>query len=136
MTQAFWLAVVAYLVPTISLGYFWHLKVFTADYDRLDLYRTDVATPLGLASILLQGLAYAWLYPQLFDTSHEMWMESAFVFALVFGLLAWSFSVLPIAARHRMRSVKQFIKLETAYTVVQFAIVSPLIALAWRTYRR
>jgi hypothetical protein len=50
-----------------------------------------------------------------------------------FGLLAWSFAVLPVAAKYRMASVQDFVVLETAFTIVQFVIVSPLIALAYRS---
>jgi len=46
--------------------------------------------------------------------------------------MAWSFVVLPVAAKYRMTSVSSFFVLETAFTAVQFAVVSPLIALVWR----
>jgi len=39
---------------------------------------------------------------------------------------------LPVAAKYQMTSVMDFMKLESAFTIVQFAIVSPLIALAYR----
>jgi hypothetical protein len=45
---------------------------------------------------------------------------------------SWSFTTLPVAAKYQMSSVQDFLMLETAFTVVQFAIVSPLIALAYR----
>jgi hypothetical protein len=34
--------------------------------------------------------------------------------------------------KHRMASVPDFMLLETAFTALQFAVVAPLIALAWR----
>jgi hypothetical protein len=37
-----------------------------------------------------------------------------------------------VAAKYRMASVGGFMVIETAYTLVQFALVVPLIALAWR----
>jgi hypothetical protein len=40
--------------------------------------------------------------------------------------------VLPVAAKYQMSSVTQFLALETAFVLLQFAIVSPLIALACR----
>jgi hypothetical protein len=51
---------------------------------------------------------------------------------MVFGLLAWSFTTLPVAAKYRMTSVSSFVTLETCFTILQFVVVSPLIALAWR----
>jgi len=132
MDHRFWLAVAAYLVPTFPLGYFWHLTTFRAQYERLEIYRPQVIIPLGLTSMLLQALLFAWIYPRLFSTHHH-WVSSAAAFAAIFGLLAWSFATLPVAAKNRMASVRSFLLLESAFTVVQFAIVSPLIALAYRT---
>ena len=132
MSRQFLFAVLAYLLPTFPLGYLWHLTVFRDRYERLELYRDGVIIPFGLASMAIQALLYAWLYPRIFDTGHDAWVSSALRFGLVFGLLAWSFSTLPVAAKYRMTSVSGFMWLESAFTFVQFAIVSPLIALAWR----
>jgi hypothetical protein len=132
MGRPFWFAVLAYLVPTFPLGYVWHLKTFKAQYDRLGLYRDQVVIPLGLASMIVQALLFAWLYPRIFSTSREAWLHGAAGFALVFGGLAWSFTTLPVAAKYRMTSVRTFMLLESAFTAVQFLVVAPLIALAWR----
>ena len=132
MGTNFWLAVAAYLVPTFPLGYFWHLTTFKVQYERLDIYRAQVIIPFGLASMLVQALFFAWAYPRLFDTSRDAWLASAAAFAGVFGLLAWSFTTLPVAAKYRMASVRSFLVLETAFTAVQFAVVAPLIAWAYR----
>jgi hypothetical protein len=132
MNKSFWLAFAAYLIPTFPLGYFWHLTTFREQYERLAMYREPVIIPLGLASMLVQGLIFAWVYPRVFSTARSNWLRSATAFALVFGLLAWSFTTLPVAAKYRMTSVSSFMTLETCFTILQFAVVSPLIALAWR----
>ena len=132
MTTQYWLAAAAYIVPTFPLGYFWHLSTFKARYDALEMYRPDVIIPIGLASMLVQGLLFAYLYPRLFSTARADWLTSAAEFFLVFGVLAWSFAVLPVAAKYKMTSVTQFVVLETAFTALQYAVVAPLIALAWR----
>ena len=110
----------------------WHLVTFKDAYDRLDLLRAEVIIPFGLASMLLQAVFFAWAYPKLFSTRRDEWLASAARFAGIFATLAWSFAVLPVAAKYRMSSVTEFLKLETAFTILQFAIVSPLIALAYR----
>lgn len=132
MDRSFWLAVAAYLVPTFPLGYFWHLSTFKGRYDRLQMYRDDVIIPLGLASMLIQGVVFAWAYPHIFDTAHDAWLASTARFAAGAGIFAWSFAVLPVAAKYRMSSVREFMALESAFTAVQFVVVAPLIALAWR----
>jgi hypothetical protein len=47
-------------------------------------------------------------------------------------LLSWSFTTLAVAAKHPMASITDYVLLETAFTVLQFLIVGPLIALAYR----
>ena len=133
MSTSFWLAVAAYLLPTFPLGYFWHLKTFRARYERLAVYREVMIVPLGLLSMGIQALLFAWLYPQLFSTARDAWISGALRFAVIFGLLAWTLATLPAAAKYRMTSVGEFLRLETAFTALQFLVVSPLIALAWRS---
>ena len=132
MNTQFWLAVAAYVLPTFPLGYFWHLKTFKAKYDALRIYRDDVIIPLGLSSMIIQGLFFAWVYPKLFSTASDQWLSSALQFAAIFGVLAWSFLVLPVAAKNKMNSVTDFIKLETAFTAIQFLIAGLLIAFVYR----
>jgi hypothetical protein len=132
MKTQFWMAALAYLLPTFPLGYIWHLVTFHEAYERLALYRAEVIIPLGLASMVIQALFVAWAYPKLFSTRRADWLASAGKFALVFGTLAWSFTTLPVAAKYDMTSTSDFLKLETAFTVMQFVVIAPLVALAYR----
>lgn len=128
----FWLAVAAYLVPTFPLGYVWHLVLFQQQYHELKLYRDEVLIPLGLASMAIQSLAFAWMYPRLFSTRREAWRSNAVRFFALFAVLAWSFTTLPVAAKYQMTSIPMFLALETSFTLVHFLAVSPLISLAYR----
>jgi hypothetical protein len=132
MKRSFWLSALAYVLPTFPLGYAWHLVTFKEAYDRLELYRAEVIIPFGLASMLVQAVIFAWLYPRLFSTRREDWMASALRFAGVFAPFAWSFTTLPVAAKYHMSSVTSFLMLETGFTILQFLITAPLIALAQR----
>ncbi|MDP1699586.1 MAG: hypothetical protein Q8L53_01315 [Aestuariivirga sp.] len=132
MNRRFWLAVATYVLPTFPLGFFWHLSTFAENYRQLAIYREDVVVPMGLGSMVIQGLIFAWIYPRLFSTAKGQWLSSALRFGLIFGTLAWSFLVLPVAAKYNMTSVSSFMILETGFTILQFAVVSPLIALAYR----
>lgn len=123
-------AVLAYLLPTFALGFVWHLVLFADRHRDLAIYRDEVIIPFGLASMTMQALLFARAFPRLFG-GQRIWWRGAAGFGLIFGTLAWSFAVLPVAAKYRMASVAEFLWFETAFTVVLFAIVSPLIALAW-----
>ena len=132
MERHFWLAVAAYLLPTFPLGYVWHLNLFREQYERLAVYREQVIIPFGLASMSIQALVFAWLYPRIFTTAPDAWLSGAAGFGSVFGLLAWSFTTLPVVAKYRMTSLGSFLLLESGFTALQFLVVLPLVALAWR----
>jgi hypothetical protein len=128
----FLLAALAYIIPTFPLGYFWHLEIFRHTYASLAVYRPDITIPLGVASMLIQGLIWAYLYWRLFR--HETVIAGAVKFAAIAAPLAWSFMVVAVAAKHHMTSVSGFLQIETAFIAVQYLVVSPLIALAF-SYR-
>ena len=118
MTTRFLLATLAYIVPTFPLGYFWHLVIFKRYYDSLLVYRPDVIIPLGLASMAIQSVIWAYLYGRLF--SGEPVLRGAVKFAALAFPLAWSFLVLPIGAKHLMADVQGFVLIETAFVAVHF----------------
>ena len=45
-------------------------------------------------------------------------------------MLSWSFTTLAVAAKNVMTSVPPYLLIESAFTIVQWAIVGPLMALA------
>jgi hypothetical protein len=130
MRRPFPLALLAYLVPTFILGYVWHLELFANYYRDLGIYRPDVIIPLGFGSMLLQGCVFAVVYPRL--VARPETMGGGMRFAAGAALLSWSFTTLAVAAKHPMTSVGGFVGIETAFTLVQFGLVGPLLALSAR----
>lgn len=131
MTRAFWLGLAAYVVPSFAIAYPWHLVVFAPAYRELAIYRDDVIVPLGLLSMLIQGAAFSFAFPRVFAERRAV-LGNGLVYGLVIGLLSWSFTTLAVAAKNVMTSVPTYLALETGFTVLQFVIVGPLIALAHR----
>ncbi|MBX3607315.1 MAG: hypothetical protein KF788_18690 [Piscinibacter sp.] len=132
MKKPFALAVLAYLVPTFLTGFLWHLVFLHDAYARLAIYRPDPVIPLGFGSMLVQGLLFAWAYPRLFDTGAGAWKRSALRAGVSYAALSWSFTTLAVSAKHPMASVPEYVAIETAFTALQFLLVAPLMALAWR----
>ena len=135
MKKPFTFAVLAYVIPTFITGFVWHLVTFHDAYTRLQIYRADPVIPLGFAAMLLQAFVFAWAYPRLFDTARSAWMGAALRAGISFGALSWSFTTLAVAAKHPMTSLATFFALETAFTALQFSVVAPLMAIAWRGHR-
>jgi hypothetical protein len=130
--RPFWLGVAAYLVPSFPIAFVWHLVLFEQKYKALAIYRDDPIIPFGLASMIIQGVIFSWMFPRVFAGHRSSFLKDGLLYGLGAGLLSWSFTTLAVAAKHPMASIADFVALETAFTVLQFAVVGPLIALAWR----
>jgi hypothetical protein len=130
--RCFWLGVAAYLVPTFPIAYVWHLVLFAPTYEALGIYRPDPIIPFGFASMIIQGVIFSWAYPRLFSGRGSAILESGLAYGLALAALSWSFTTLAVAAKNIMSSVPIYLLLETGFTLLQFAIVGPLIALAHR----
>ena len=130
MSKRFLLLLAAYVVPTFLLGFVWHLVLFDAYYKQLAIYRDQPIIPFGLGSMILQGVIFAWVYPRL--TANATGMSGAFRFAMGAALLSWSFTTLAVAAKSPMTSIGGYMLIETGFTIVQFLLVGPALALAAR----
>jgi hypothetical protein len=56
----------------------------------------------------------------------------ALAYAALGAALSWSFTTLAVAAKNIMASVPDYLMIETAFTLVQWMMVGPLTALAFR----
>jgi hypothetical protein len=130
--RGFWLAVAAYLVPTFPIAYVWHLVWLAPSYDALGIYRPDPIIPFGLISMLIQGVIFSLAYPRFFPDRGSLVLRPGLIYGAGLAILSWSFTTLAVAAKNIMGSVPTYIALETGFTVLQFVVVGPLIALAYR----
>ena len=127
----FVLGILAYLVPTFALGFVWHLILFEHYYKALAIYRDDVIIPLGLLSMLIQAVFFAWIYDRVFARQDSSMPKRMLAYGAAGALLSWSFTTLAVAAKNVMASVPDYLMIETAFTVVQWVMVAPLTALAF-----
>ena len=130
--RRFWLGFAAYLLPTFPIAFVWHLVIFEPTYRALRIFRDEPIIPLGLASMIIQGAIFSFLFPRVFPGDRASFLRDGLLFGLGAGLLSWSFTTLAVAAKNIMNSVPDYVLLETAFTILQFVVVGPLIALAHR----
>lgn len=130
--RRFWLGFAAYVLPSFPVAYVWHLVAFAAAYHALGIYRDDVIVPFGLASMLIQGAVFSFAYPRIFPVRSGAWIGPGLIYGAGLAILSWSFTTLAVAAKHPMTSIPDFVLLESGFTVLQFLVVGPLIALAYR----
>jgi hypothetical protein len=126
----FTLGVLAYVVPTFALGFVWHLVLFEHTYGALAIYRSDIIIPLGLLSMLVQGVAFAWIYEKAFAGSGSLGARML-SYGVLGAALSWSFTTLAVAAKNVMASVPDYLMIETAFTFVQWIMVGPLTAIVF-----
>lgn len=124
------LPLLAYLVPTFVLGYVWHLVLFQSYYEALGIYRQDIIVPFGFLAMSIQAAIFAWLYGKAFAGSAGRVLSRAFRYGAVCAALSWSFTTLAVAAKNVMASVPDFLLIETAFTITQWAMVAPLTVLS------
>jgi hypothetical protein len=121
-------AVLAYLIPTFTLGFIWHLVLFERYYTALAIYRHDILIPFGFLSMLIQAGIFAWIYDQIFALQRGF-LTRALAYGLLGAVLSWSFTTLAVAAKNVMTSVPDYLFIETGFTVAQWLLVAPLTAL-------
>jgi hypothetical protein len=127
----FTLSVLAYVVPTMILGMVWHFIWFKELYDKLGIYnRENPIIPLGLTSMLLQGLIIAWLYP--YYAGDQSSMGKSLKFSLVMGLFLFTVSTLANAAKIEITSMSDWIMVQFFFHLLQFSVTGFLMSLVYR----
>lgn len=127
----FGLGMLAYAVPTFALGFVWHLVLFNSYYDALAIYRGDIIIPFGLLAIMIQAAIFAWVYEKAFAGRGGTFWSQALTYAAFGASLSWTYTTLAVAAKNVMTSVPDYLVIETAFTIVQWAMVGPLTVLAF-----
>lgn len=131
MNRRFAMATLAYLVPTFVIAYAWHLVIFAERYHALAIYRADLIVPFGFVAVLTQAVLFAAAYPRVFGAGPIL--SNGFKYGVSAGLLSWTYTTLAVAAKFPMTSITDYLVIESAFTVAQFAVVGPLTAWAYRS---
>jgi hypothetical protein len=131
MTKKFFLATLAYLIPTMILGMAWHFIFFKDLYESLGIYnRAEPIIPLGFASMAIQGLIVAYLFPIFYREGNAI--ISGIKFGLIMGLFLFSVSTLANAAKIEVTSMSSWITIQIAFHLIQFLLVGVGIGLVYR----
>lgn len=120
-----------YVVATFAIAFAWHLKIFGERYRALEIYRDKVLPQFGLASMIIQGVCFALVYDALFAPMTGGFLAKAAAYGAFGAVFSWSFTTLAVAAKSRMTSIRDYMAIETAFTLVQWVVVAALtVALA------
>ena len=124
------LAAASYVILTFIIAATWHLVAFKAVYEQLAIYtRSEPIIPLGIASMIVQAVIFALLYPR-FARGVSPAREGA-LFGLVMGAFLASYAVLADAAKLEVTSLGTWLALEGIYYLIQFPLVGLVFGLIY-----
>lgn len=124
----FTLIALAYIIPSMILGYTWHLIIFKNLYDKLGIYnRAEPIIPLGFASMIIQGLIIAYLFPYFAKNNYIIGV--GIKFSLLMGLFLFSVSTLANGAKIQVSDMQSWLFIQVIFHFVQFSIAGILIGL-------
>lgn len=119
-----------YIVIVFPLALGWHMGLFKEKYESFGYFSGEPNIPVGLATIIIQGVVLALIYP-LFHTGSAGFVR-AFQFAGLMGLFFWTSHVLALVAKQNVPNAGAFIAMETGYLAVQFGLFALVLGLIYR----
>jgi hypothetical protein len=130
MNKKILFATLGYLVVTFALGASWHFAFFPELYHGFGIYnRAEPIIPLGMLSMLPQGLVMALIYPR-WDRG-EAPLAAGMKFSLLMGLFLFSVSTLANAAKIEVNGLGSFILIQAAFHTLQFAAAGAVFGLVF-----
>ena len=114
------LTVVAYVVTTFAVQGTSHFAINAEHFAAIPIMRAEPMIPLGITSMIIQGLIFAWLYPVFAAGASTVRKGIAFSWFLG-GFLA-SYIVLGEVGKYAIPSVSGWIGVELSAAFVQFTL--------------
>lgn len=124
------LTVLTYLIVSFGVQGASHFAINTEHYAAISIMRTDPIVPMGLASMIIQGLLFAYLFP-LFNRGPNPVRNGLFFSWALGGFLA-SYIVLGEAGKYAIPSLGSWIAVELSAAAVQYTIFGLLLGLLHR----
>ena len=124
------LAVLAYVVPSMLLAVPWHLMWFKREYHHFGIYtRADPIILLGLATMFIQGIVMAAIYPRWYRSGVPA--LEGIKFSLLIGLFLFSVSTMATIAKVEVTDPWRFVLLSGIFHTIQFTVAGAGVGLAF-----
>lgn len=124
------LTILAYIVATFGVQGVSHFLVNAGHYASLHIMRSEPVFFLGFASMLIQGLVFAGLFP-IFHRSGSP-MSSALRFSWAMGAVLGSYIALAEAGKYAVTDVGSWFVVEAGAAAIQFTIFGLFLGLIHR----
>jgi hypothetical protein len=124
------LTVVAYVLTTFAVQGTSHFAINADHFAAIPIMRAEPMIALGITSMVIQGLIFAWLYP-IYATGASTLRKSITFSWLIGGFLA-SYIVLGEAGKYAIPSVSSWIAVEALAAFAQFTLFGVWLGLIHR----
>jgi len=124
------LTVGSYMAATFGVQGTSHFIVNADYYAGIAIMRPEPIIPMGLASMVVQGLIFAWLFPIFNRSPHPV--RNGVVFSCTLGAFLASYIVLGEAGKYSIPSIGSWIAIEGSVAAVQFILFGVLLGLLHR----
>jgi len=128
------LAALGYIIGTFIIGFVWHLVLFKDVYDGFGVYnREPPIIPMGLGSMVIQGIILAYLYAQYAQAVRGRPWTDAIAFNLLVGLFFTSGTILALAAKAQINGLAAWFGYNAVFSLLQFGLSG--LVFAWVFHR-
>lgn len=124
------LTVLAYMVTTFGVQGTSHFVVNASHYAGIAIMRPEPIVFMGLASMVVQGLIFAWLFPLFNRGPHPV--RNGILFSCALGAFLASYIALGEAGKYSIPSIGSWLAVEGTSAAVQFILFGIMLGLLHR----
>lgn len=124
------LTVLAYMLTTFGVQGASHFVVNTEHYAAIAIMRAEPIVPMGLASMVIQGLVFAYVFP-VFNRGPNP-IKNGVLFSWALGAFLASYIALGEAGKYSIPSISSWIVVELSAAAVQYTVFGVLLGLLHR----
>lgn len=111
----------AYFLVSFALGVSWHFVFFKDLYHALGAYnRQEPIIPLGITSMLAQGIILAYLFPYYYQGNAPI--KEGLIFSWIMGLYMYTLTTINFAAKSEVSSITTWFLIQAAFHFLQFTL--------------
>jgi len=129
-TKKIVMATVSYVVLTMAVAYPWHMIWFHDLYVNLGAYtRAEPIIPLGMLSMLVQGIVIAYLYPFFYRGGDPI--VQGVIFSLIVGLVVYSVMGFAMAAKVDINPISTYLVYNAIFQFIQYLVTGIVLGIIY-----
>ena len=119
------LTVLAYIVVSFGVQGTSHFAINSEHYAAIPIMRAEPVIAMGIASMVIQGLLFAWLFP-IFNRRGSP-LRNGIVFSWALGAFLASYIVLGEAGKYAIPSIPSWIGVEASAAFAQYTFFGAVL---------